>query len=140
MRRVGPADVEGGIGLGIAQRLGFGERLGEVGAGRLHRGQDEIAGAVEDARDPADRVRRRPFAKPRDHRHRPGHRRLKAERDARRLGPAGQRRAVMRDHCLVGGDQRLARIESRFGQRQRRSVGTADQLDHAIDIRAAGER
>ena len=43
-----------GIGLGKAQRLRLGEHVGEVAAFGFHLGQDEIAGAVEDAVDAVD--------------------------------------------------------------------------------------
>src|SRR5206468_3911628 len=49
MCRIYPVDVEAWIGLRKAERLRLGKHLGEVAALLLHLGQDEIAGAVEDA-------------------------------------------------------------------------------------------
>ena len=44
-----PGHVLGGVGLGVAELLGLGERVRVGGAGALHGGQDEVGGAVHDA-------------------------------------------------------------------------------------------
>ncbi len=46
----------------------------------------------------------------------------------------------MRDHRLVRGDEALARIERRAGERQGRPVGPADQFEHNIDVAALRHR
>ena len=53
MRGVVAVDVEGRIGLGIAEPLRLGEAGVEGQALLLHAGQDVVAGAVEDAEDAA---------------------------------------------------------------------------------------
>ena len=45
------ADVEGRVGLGVAEPLRVGQALGEGEALQLHARQDVVAGAVEDAGD-----------------------------------------------------------------------------------------
>src|SRR4029077_11465715 len=59
---VDAVDVEGGVSLGIAQALRIGEHVGELAATLAHRGQDVVAGAVEDAVDPLDAVGGQAFA------------------------------------------------------------------------------
>ena len=56
VRGVDAVDVEGGIGLGVAQALRLGQHVGELAPGLAHGGQDEIAGAVEDAVDAQDPI------------------------------------------------------------------------------------
>ncbi len=68
VRGVDAVDVEAGIGLGVAERLRLGQDFGEVAALGLHLGQDEIAGAVEDAIDAGDLVRGGAFAQALDDR------------------------------------------------------------------------
>ncbi len=139
VRGVDAVDVEARIGLGIAQPLRLAEHVGEIAALGLHRGQDIIAGAVEDAVDAPDRVGRRALAQPLDHRDAARDRGLIFERDARRLGLARQTDAVMRDHRLVGGDEVALRRDRAARQRQRGAVGAADQLDDDVDIVARRE-
>ena len=49
---VGPADVGGRIGLGIPQGLGGLEGIVEGSPVLIHRGEDVVGGAVDDARAP----------------------------------------------------------------------------------------
>src|SRR5690606_4752920 len=74
VRRVDALDVEGRIGLGIAERLRLGEDLAEVAPGPLHRREDVIAGPVEDAVDALDAVGRGAFAQALDDRYPARHR------------------------------------------------------------------
>ena len=55
-RRVEAFDVGGRVGLGVAQRGRLFQRLLEAGSGGVHRREDEVGGAVDDAGDPGDRV------------------------------------------------------------------------------------
>ena len=47
-----------GLGLGVAALLSFAENVGEWCAGLLNLGEDEVAGAVEDAVDGFETIRR----------------------------------------------------------------------------------
>src|SRR3546814_11358116 len=47
---------------------------------------------------------------------------------------------VCSSDLLVGGDKRLASIERRPRQRQRRAIGPADHLDHHVDIVAGRQQ
>ena len=87
-----PSTSKARVGLGVAQRLRLGQHVGEVAAGLAHRGQDVVAGAVEDAVDARDPVGGEPLAQRLDDRDAAGDRRLEGERDALRLGQARERR------------------------------------------------
>ncbi|MNK62274.1 hypothetical protein D3C87_814440 [compost metagenome] len=130
-------DVEGRVGLGIAQRLGLRERVAEVQALVAHLAQDEVGGAVDDARHPFDAVGREALAQ-RFHdgdAHR--HRALVHHGHAVRAGGGedlgavhGQQRLVGRDHVLAvrdGGQHPVAR-----------RAGAASHLDHHVDIGIGG--
>jgi len=54
VRGVHAFDVEGRIGFGVAQALGFLEHHVKVQALVAHLGQDEVGGAVDDAGDPLE--------------------------------------------------------------------------------------
>lgn len=61
LRGIVAVDVEGRVGLGIAEALRILEALGKRQALLLHPGQDVIAGAVEDAIDAVDAGSRKTF-------------------------------------------------------------------------------
>ena len=140
MRRIDAVDVEARVRFGIAEALRLGEDLGEVAALGFHLGQDEIAGAVEDAVDAGDLVGGGAFAQPLDHRHAARHRGFELERQAGILGGGGELQAMMRDHRLVGGDQALAAVQRRAGQGEGGAVRAADQLDHHVRPGMARQR
>ena len=82
VRRIDAVDVEARIGLRVAQRLRLGKHRRELAAGFAHRGQDVVAGAVEDAEDAAAPVADQPLAQRLDDRDAAGDRRLVSERDS----------------------------------------------------------
>ncbi len=53
---VGAVDVEGGVGLGVTAFLGLGQSFAVALAFFAHGGEDEVAGAVEDALERQDLV------------------------------------------------------------------------------------
>ena len=140
VRGIDAVNVEARIGLGIAQFLGFLQHLVKAPAFLFHGGQDVIAGAVEDAIDAADLVGGRAFAHALDDRNAAGDRRFIFERHARLLGAAGKVQAMMGQHRLVGGDERLAGGQALAGEGEGRAVGAADQFDHHVDIVAGRQR
>ena len=75
------ADVEGRIGLGVAEPLRLGEAVLEGELLQLHAREDVIAGAVEDAVDALDRIAGEALAQRLDDRNAAGDRRLEGERD-----------------------------------------------------------
>ena len=107
-------DVEGRIGLGVAEPLRVLEALGERQLLLLHAGEDVIAGAVEDAVDARERVADQAFAQRLDDRDAAGDRGLEIERHVMLLGERGKRHAVARQQGLVGGDDRFAGRERRL--------------------------
>ena len=139
VRRVDAINVEARVGLGEAQCLGVGEHGGERQPLGLHARQDVVAGAVENARDAVDAVGGGTLAQSLDDRNAPGNGGFELQRDPGGFGGSGEFEAVVRQHRLVGGDQRLARRQRVPRQRQRRAIGAADQLDDHIDIVAAGQ-
>ena len=58
VRGVDAVDVEGRVGFRVAELLRVGQHFGELAPALAHDGQDVVAGAVEDAGDADDAVRR----------------------------------------------------------------------------------
>ena len=139
VRRIYAINVEAGISLGIAQFLCFLENLVEAPTFLLHRRQDVIAGAVEDAVNTADLVGGSPFAHPLDDRDAARDRRFIFQGDAALFGKPGEVQSMMGQHRLVRGDERLARSQALARQGEGRAVRSADQFHHHIDIVAGGE-
>ena len=91
-RGVEALDVGGRVGLGVAERLGLLERLGEAGAGGVHLVEDEVGGAVDDAEHPAHPVAGERLAQRAQDRDRAGDGGLEVEVAAGLLGRREQRR------------------------------------------------
>ena len=134
MRGVEAADVEGRVGLGVAEPLRLGEADVERQVLRLHPRQNVVAGAVENARDALDRIAGEALAQRLDHRNAAADRRLEEERRAVGLGQRGEFQPVRGDHRLVGGDDRQAAPERRLDRLERDPVGAADQFDEDVDV------
>ena len=137
---VDAVDVEAGIGLGVARRLRLGQHDVEVAAGLAHGRQDVVAGAVEDAVEPAHPVADQALAQRLDDRDAARHRRLEGEDAAPLLGQRRDLPAVHRQQRLVGGDDVLARAQRRLHQTARHAARAADQLDHDVDVGCGGQR
>ena len=140
LRGVVAFDVEGRIGLGIAEPLRLLQALGERQLLLLHPRQDVIAGAVEDAVDALDRVAGQAFAQRLHDRNGGADRRFEIERDAVLLGERGELDAVLGEQRLVGGDHRLAGRERRLDRGLGRIAGAADQFDEHVDVGRARQR
>ena len=140
MRRVDAVDVEGRVGFRVAKLLRFLQHLREFALLLAHRGQDVVAGAVEDAGDALDAVRRQALAHGLDGRDAAGDRGFEGECDALGLGCLGKGRAMHREQRLVGGHDMLAGGERRLDQRLGGTVGPADAFHHNLDLRIGGER
>jgi hypothetical protein len=82
VRGVHAFDVEGRVGLGIAQALRLLQHHVEVQALVAHLGQDEVGGAVDDAGDPLDAVGRQALAQRLDDGDAAGHRGLEGHHHA----------------------------------------------------------
>ena len=138
--RVDPAHVEARIGLQVAELLALLEHLVVAQARALHPRQDVVAGAVHHAHDALHLVARQPLGQRLDHRDAARHRRLEAQRRARRLGPLGQRLPVQRHHRLVGGHHVLAGVERGLDRGLGRPVRAAHQLDEHVHVVAPRQR
>ena len=132
--RVVAFDVVGGIGLGVAKLLRPGQRIGKGGAGRLHAGEDVVAGAVEDAGDPLDAVARDAVAQGADHGDAAGDGRFKAQVPPLVAGQPQQLAAVVCDELFVGRDDRAPGLESAAHPRTG-GVASADELDDDVGVR-----
>ena len=113
-RGVAAGDVVGGVGLGIADALGLGQRL-RVGRAAGHLGEDEVRRAVDDPVDALDRRRRQRFLEHAHDRHGARHGRLEAQPHvvlARRLeqllAVLGEQLLVRADHVPAGAHRRAA--------------------------------
>ncbi|EWS65311.1 hypothetical protein Y695_01444 [Hydrogenophaga sp. T4] len=133
VRRIHPLDVEGRVGLGVAQALRLLEHDVEVQPLVAHLGQDEVGRAVDDAGDPLDAVGGEALAQRLDDGNATGHGRLK--RDHHTLGRSSGKDlgAVHSEQSLVGCHHVLAGRNGFQHQRLGDAVAT-DQLDHDVDI------
>ena len=131
-------DVERGFRLGVAQALGIGEDLGELGSLELHPRQDVVAGAIDDAGDARDPVAGEGFAQGLDDRDAPGHRRFKSHHHAPGLGSCKNFGAVHGQQGLVGRDHMLACCNG-FHHQSLGDAITANQLDDNVDFRVGND-
>ena len=140
LRGVEAFDIEGRIGLGIAQPLRVLQAFGEGQLLLLHAGQDVIAGAVQNAVDAREGIAGKAFAQRLDDRNCAADGGLEIERDAVRLRKLRKRKPVFRQQRLVGGDDRLSRLQRRLDRGLGRIALTAHQFDEHIDPRVVCER
>ncbi len=140
MRGIEAADVEGRIGLGIAEPLRFLQAIGEGQPLLMHAGEDVIAGAVEDAVNPADPAAAQSLAQRLDDGNAAGNRRLEIKCRAVLLRQLGKRDAVPGEQSLVGGHDRTSHGERGLDRAFRRIALPAHQFDKDIDVGIAGQR
>ena len=88
-------DIGRGVGLGIAEPLGFGEALVKAHVLLLHPREDVIAGSVQDAVDAADRIAGQALAQRLDDGNAAGDRCFEIEKNARFLCHFGEFDAVL---------------------------------------------
>jgi hypothetical protein len=131
--RVEAADVEGGIGFGIAFVLRLFQHLGKGAVLLLHLGQDVVAGAVENTIDAADLIAGERLAQRLDDRDTSRHGRLELEGHGARFRQARQLGAVLGQQGLVGRHDVLAGLQRRRTRGARHALLAADQLDEHID-------
>ena len=139
VRRIHAFDVEGRVGLGVAQTLRLFQHGVEAQALVAHLGQDEVGGAVDDARDPLDAVGGQAFAQRLDDGDAAGHRRLERDHHALVLRRLEYLVAVRGQQRLVGGDHMLAVGDGLQHQLFRHAVA-ADQFDDDIHFRDRSPR
>ena len=118
VRGVEAADVEGRVGLGVAESLRLLEARLERQPLGLHLRQDVVAGAVEDAADARDAVAGERLAQRLDDGDAAADRGLEGERRAAALGEFGKFLAMRGEHRLVGGDDGDAARQSRLDRRK----------------------
>jgi hypothetical protein len=133
VRGVDALDVEGRVGLGIAERAAPRPAHRRSPALVAHLGEDEVAGAVDDAGDPLDMVGGQALAQGLDDGMPPATAASKATVTPFGLGGGEDLVAVQRDQRLVGGDHVLAVLDGLQHQLAGRRIA-ADQLDDDIDL------
>ncbi len=132
-RRVVALDVRRRVTLGVAEVLGLGQGVVVGGAGLGHHGQDVVGRPVDDAHDAADLLPGQRLPQWPDQGDPAAYRGLEQQVDA-----AGGRRfeqlgAHVGQQFLVGGDDRLAGLQSLEDQAPGR-LDAADDLDDHVDV------
>ncbi len=134
VRRVKAADVECRIGLGIAKLL----RLAETDLERkmlgLHAREDIVAGAVEDARDPPNRIAGQALPEGLDDGYAAADRGFEEQLSARSLGQGRELEPVRREHRLIRRDDGSSPRKRGLDGVERDTVGAADQFDENVDV------
>ena len=130
--RVGAADVLGGIGLGVAELLRLGQRVGVAPAVARHRAEHEVGRAVDDPDQLVDPGRGERLLQHAHDRDRRAGRGLVAELRPAALGGLLQLGAVAREQLLVRGDDRDAALEQ-LAQIAERRLDAAHDLGHDLD-------
>ena len=133
VRGVDALDVEGRIGLGVSQFLRLLQDVFKRRTLVAHLGEDEIAGAVDDAGQPLDAVGGEAFAQCLDDGDAARHSRLESDHHALGLRRGEDLVAVFGDQMLVGGDHVLA-VGDRLHDQLARRLQPADQLHHDVDL------
>ena len=132
-------NVGGRVGLGVAQRLGVGERIGVVGTLLRHLREDVVGGAVDDAHHAGHVFTDERFAQRTDERDAAGDGGFEEQIDAR-IGRDGvELRTMSSQQFLVAGDDGLAVLECGANEGSSR-LETADELDDEIDLRIGDDR
>ena len=134
VRGVEAADVEGRIGLGVAEPLRLGEADFERQSVGLHAREDVVAGAVQDAADAPHRVAGQALAQRLDDGNAAADRRLERQRCAAALGEPRQFEPMRGEHRLVGGDDGQAARQGRHDGLVSDPVRAADQFDEHVDF------
>ncbi|MEY4403470.1 MAG: hypothetical protein RIR91_1505 [Verrucomicrobiota bacterium] len=126
-------DVERRVGFGVAELLGFLERVGEREAVLAHAGEDMVTGAIEDADDELEAVGDEAFADGLDDGDAAGDAGLEEELAAMLADGGEDLRAVLAEQGLVGGDHDLACAERTEGELAGLG-GPADEFADHVDL------
>src|SRR5205823_9108460 len=132
-RGVEALDVGGRVGFGVPERGRLLQRLGEPGAGGVHRGQDVVGGAVDDAGDPDDPVAVQRLAQRPQQRDGTRDGGLEVQVGVAVRGRVVQGTAVLGEQRLVRGDDALAGTEG-LDQPGPGRLDAADDLDDHVDV------
>ena len=135
---VGAADVLGGVGLGIAELLRLGERVGVALAVARHRGEHEVGRAVDDADELVDAGGCERLLQHAHDGNGGAGRGLVAQLRAAAVGCLLQLGAVAREQLLVGRDDRDAALEQ-LAQIAERRLDAAHHLGHDLDRRVVAD-
>ena len=130
--------VGGGIGLGVAERLGLGQRVG-VGRARLrHLREDVVGGAVDDAHHAGDALPHQRLAQRSDDGDAAGHRRFEEQVDPVALGGLEELGAVWASSSLLPVTTGLPAL--RALRMRSRGLDPADELHHQVDAGVVDDR
>ena len=124
-------NVGGGVGLGVAQLLGVGQRIREGGAGGVHLIKNVVGGAVHDAQNAGHAVTGQGVAQRAQNRNRTGHGGLVGQLRAGCIGGGLQLHAVLGQQGLVARNDGLAGVQ-RAQDAGAGRLDAAGQLDHHV--------
>ena len=137
VRGIDAFDVEGRVGLGVAEFLRLFQRLGKRQPLVAHFGEDEVGGAVDNPGNPLDAVGRQAFAQRLDDRNASGHGSFKGDHHAFLLRGGENFVAVLGEQRLVRGHDVFAVLNG--GEHQiTRHGGAANQFDDDVNLRIRG--
>ena len=134
MRSINAVNVKRRICFRKALGLRICKHLCKIQPVALHRGQDEITGAVEDTIDPINAVGCGTIAQALNNRNTASNSGLELKRGLLALGQGCKLCTMMRNHCLVGGDQCASVRQCLACQGQRRTIRPTNKLNHHINV------
>src|SRR3954469_6417413 len=132
-RGVEALEGRGRIGLGVAERLCLLDGLREAHPGGVHLVEDVVGGAVDDAEHALHAVAGEGLAQRAEQGDGAGHGGLEVEVDAGGVRRLVQRRPVLGEQGLVGGDHGCA-TGHRLEQQRAGRLDASDDLDDEVDI------
>ena len=133
-------DIKTRVGLGITQPLSFLQARLEGHFFLFHPREDVIAGPVQDAVDPLERIAGHTFPQRFDDGNGATDRRLKIQRDVFAFSNRSKLDAMPGEQRLVCSHDRLARRKRRLDRTFGRLPGAADQFNEDVNVRLARER
>jgi ribosome-binding factor A len=131
-------DIEGGVGLGVAELLRFGERRGKIHPCVGHPAEYVVARAVQDAVNVLEAVANKRFAHHFDNRNTTCHRGFVKHRNTALAGQMKNLLAVLRQQGLVSRHDSFPSADSLLDERQR-SFNASHQFDDNANIRVCDQ-
>jgi hypothetical protein len=130
-------DVEGGIGFGITEALGFGQGGLEGGAFLRHLGEDVIAGAIDDAGEALDVITDEALLQGLDDGYAAADCGFEGEKGVVLGSQWEEAGAMFGQQGFIGGDDMLARLEGGLDGGQGGVFASSD-FDENVDVRVGG--
>ena len=138
MRCVYTFNVKAGVGLCVTQALGLFERHIKVQALFAHLRQNEVGGAIDDARNPLNSVGGQAFTQGLDDGNASSYRSLKGHHDALGIGGFKNFGAMHCQQGFVGGDHMLACCNG-FKDHGFGNAITTNEFNHNVNVRIGND-